>query len=48
VAITADPNPALELLEPNNDENLFIWTAIMRGPTDTAYERESKNNDTRE
>lgn len=39
-AYQADPNPALQLLEPENEEDLFAWTAIMKGPTESAYQGE--------
>jgi peroxin-4 len=33
-----DPNPALEALQPVSEEDLFTWTAILRGPVDTPYQ----------
>ncbi|ODQ65165.1 ubiquitin-conjugating enzyme [Nadsonia fulvescens var. elongata DSM 6958] len=31
-AFSADPNPALALLEPTSSSNLFQWRAVLRGP----------------
>lgn len=37
-AYNRDPSPALSSLQPVNDDDLFYWTAILRGPEGTAYE----------
>lgn len=37
-AFNRDPSPALSLLEPINDDDLFNLTAVLRGPEGTAYE----------
>lgn len=33
-----EPNPALLSLGPDSDDDLFRWTAQMKGHTSTAYE----------
>ncbi|CAN6601503.1 ubiquitin-conjugating enzyme E2-16 kDa [Trichomonascus vanleenenianus] len=33
-----DPNPALESLDLENEDNLFAWIAVLKGPQDTPYE----------
>ena len=33
-----DPSPAVTLLEPTDDDDLFHLTAVLRGPDGTAYE----------
>ncbi|KAM0691122.1 hypothetical protein Q7P36_009893 [Cladosporium allicinum] len=33
-----DPSPAVTLLEPTSDDDLFHLTAVLRGPDGTAYE----------
>ena len=33
-----EPNPALELLSPVGDDDLFEWKAVMKGVPGTAYE----------
>lgn len=34
----ADPNPALESLEPVSDDDLFTWRAVLKGVKGTPYE----------
>ena len=34
----SDPNPNLRFLQPASDDDLFHWTAVMRGAKGTAYE----------
>lgn len=36
-AYQADPNPALQMLEPESEEDMFTWIAILKGPTESAY-----------
>lgn len=33
----ADPNPALQMLEPESEEDMLTWVAILKGPTESAY-----------
>ena len=33
-----EPNPALVLLRPARDDDLFVWDAVLRGVPETAYE----------
>lgn len=37
-AFGRDPSPALSVLEPRSEEDLFHWVAVLRGPEGTAYE----------
>lgn len=39
-AYNRDPSPALKALEPKNEEDLFHWVGVLRGPEGTAYEGE--------
>lgn len=38
ISSQTDPNPALESLGPETDNNMFKWKAVMRGPQDSPYE----------
>ena len=33
-----DPNPALLFLRPVNEDNLFLWEAVLNGVPGTAYQ----------
>ncbi|EME86044.1 uncharacterized protein MYCFIDRAFT_210393 [Pseudocercospora fijiensis CIRAD86] len=37
-AYNREPSPALSRLEPASDQDIFHWSAVLRGPEGTAYE----------
>lgn len=37
-ANAADPNPALDVLEPVSEEDIFTWRAVLKGAPGTPYE----------
>lgn len=34
----ADPNPALDLLEPVSEDDMFTWKAVLNGVQNSPYE----------